>query len=984
MRLIKTLPFAALMLQPIALASAAPGAAAATSGQDTPAPLSDLVAAVNIPYDKFVLANGLTVLVHTDRKAPIIAASVWYHIGSKDEPAGQTGFAHLFEHLMFYGSENAPGSLFGRLEQIGATDWNGTTWFDRTNYFETVPVGAIDRALFLESDRMGHLLGAVTQKTLDTQRGVVQNEKRMNDNEPGGLTGYTELATLVPPGHPYHHDTIGSMKDLDAASLATVKNWFAAHYGPNNAVLVLAGDIDVAAARAKVQRWFGDIPRGPTTVHPTPAVPTLAAPVSKVMRDRVATVTLSREWTAPGFADPVTSQLDLALSVLGGLGSSRLENVLVRDEKLAVSVSARLQSHEDIGFVTVSAEVRPGVDPDLVSRRLDAIIAQFLKDGPSQDEVRRAATTLLASRVKGLEAVGGFGGKAVTLAQGQLYAGDPAHYRKELAEIASATPASVGAAARAWMGRPVFALRLEPGERSAADISIAGDARRPGGPAYLRSPAQGGAPSPDDSQRVALAAPASGSALSTAPSTPERAAPPVAPVGDLAFPKIERARLANGMKVVFARRSAVPVVLVSAVFDAGTAADPKDKLGTQALMLSLLEEGTTTRNSLAIAQEEERLGASIATSASSDRASITMSALVPNLGASLDLFADIVRHPAFAPAEVERLRAVLLAQIASEETQPTAIAYRTLPPLIYGPGHPYGVPLTGSGTAAGVRAVTPADLAAFHQRWFRPDNGTVFVVGDTTLAAVLPLLEARLGDWRASAVARGLKQFAVRPTAPSQSRIILIDKPQSPQSMIIAGEVLPIKGTDDPLALRAANDVLGGTTTSRLITDLRETKSWAYYAGSDLLDVEHDIPLLVVAPVQTDKTGESIAAIRADLAGFLGGGVTPTETHDTINTLILSLPGSIETSQDVLTRLMRIEQYGRPDDYYVTLPDRYRGLDQAKFNAAARGAIDPSRLVWVVVGDAAKVKPQIEGLGLPIEYRAAPSADAGAPRVAKP
>jgi predicted Zn-dependent peptidase len=317
-------------LTPPAFAAASAAQAPVAAVEAAPAPLSALVKDVSIPYTMFKLKNGLTVIVHEDHKAPIVGVSIWYHIGSKNEPKGKTGFAHLFEHLMFYGSEDAPGSFMGRLEDIGATDWNGTTWFDRTNYFETVPTGALDRALFLEADRMGHLLGAVTQKTLDLQRGVVQNEKRMGDNQPGGLEEYIELNALLPAGHPYHHPTIGSMKDLDAASLADVKNWFRSHYGPNNAVLVLAGDIDVPTAREKVEHWFGSIPRGPDTPRPQVSVPTLPAPVYKVMHDRVATTTIKREWVVPGVNDPAVEQLDLATDILGGLGSSRLDNALVR------------------------------------------------------------------------------------------------------------------------------------------------------------------------------------------------------------------------------------------------------------------------------------------------------------------------------------------------------------------------------------------------------------------------------------------------------------------------------------------------------------------------------------------------------------------------------------------------------------------------------------------------------------------------------
>jgi zinc protease len=951
-----------------AAATALSGTALAAP-EAAPAPLSALISQVNIPYQMFKLGNGLTVIVHEDHKAPVVAVSVWYHIGSKDEPRGKTGFAHLFEHLMFYGSENAPGSFMGRLEDIGATDWNGTTWFDRTNYFETVPTGALDRAMFLEADRMGHLLNAVTQKTVDLQRGVVQNEKRMGDNQPGGLQEYAELNALFPPGHPYHHSTIGSMADLNAASLEDVKNWFRSHYGPNNAVLVLAGDIDVPTARAKAEHWFGSIPRGPATARPPVSVPTLAAPVDKVMHDRVATVSINREWVVPGVNDPSVDQLELATSILGGLGSSRLDNALVRKEKIAVGVSAGVQEFEKISLLTVTARVRPGVDPALVSRRLDEIIADFLKNGPTADEVKRAATTEVASTIKGLEQVGGFGGKAVTLAEGAVYSNDPAKYKKDLTEIARATPASVGAAARRWMGRPAFRLTVAPGERSAEDIAVAGSVVSH--PRYFRSPSQGGAPAPGMKAPTAVQTPSASAAPPQAPA-PRIAPPPVLPVKGLEFPPIERASLSNGMKVVFARRAAVPVVDVALSFDAGNAADDKAKLGTEALYLSLIEEGTPTRDSIAIAEDQERLGAEIGESASTDNTSITVSALKPNLAASLDLLSDIVRNPAFKPDDVERKRAVLLARIAAEKTQPQGLALRVLPPLLYGAAHPYGVPFTGSGTEAGVKAVTRDDLVAFQNRWIRPDNGTIFVVGDTTLAAVMPMLEARFGNWQAAALPKGAKRFpAVAAGGPS--RIFLIDKPQSPQSMILAGEPLPARGVDDPLRLIVANEVLGGSTTSRLTEDLRESKGWAYYAGSQVQLVRETVPLLVFAPVQTDKTGESIQSALGDIRTFVTTrGVTPDELSQAVNSQVLSLPGDFETSAALLGALMRNASLNRPDDYYTRLPDRYRALTPADLDQAARAAIDPAKLVWVVVGDAAKVRPQLDKLGMPVETITAP------------
>ena len=958
-RLISSLACATMLCSP-ALAAA----------PEQPAPLSELVKEVNIPYSMFRLPNGLTVIVHEDHKAPIVAVSVWYHIGSKDEPKGKTGFAHLFEHLMFYGSENAPGSFMGRLESVGATDWNGTTWFDRTNYFETVPTGALDRALFLESDRMGHLLEAMTQKTVDAQRAVVKNEKRMDDNQPGGLEEYVELNALFPPGHPYHHATIGSMTDIDNASLADVKNWFRAHYGPNNAVLVLAGDIDVPTARAKTRRWFGSIPRGPETPRPPVSVPTLPAPVDKVMHDRVATVTVKREWVVPGVNDPSIDQLELATSILGGLGSSRLDNALVRKDKTAVSVSAGVEEFEKISLLTVSANVRPGADPAVVAHRLDEIVADFLKNGPTTDEVKRAATSEVASTIKGLEQVGGFSGKAVTLAEGQVYSHDPAKYKKELQEIAAATPASVAAAARRWMGRPALRLTIAPGPRSAEDIATAGSVVSH--PNYFRNPRDGGAPAPGMKAPLTVQRAATKTVGASPAPSAKVAEPPVLPVKPLQFPPIERATLSNGIKVVFARRAAVPMVNVAINFDAGNAADDKAKLGTEALYLSLVEEGTATRDSTAIAEEQERLGANISEAATMDNTTISLSALKPNLPLSLDLLADVVRNPAFTPAEVERKRAALLAHIAAEKTEPEGLAMRVLPPLLYGDGHPYGVPFTGSGTESGVKSVSRDDLVGFYRHWIRPDNATIFVVGDTSLGEIQPLLEAKFGSWAPSAAPKGVKQFS-GVSATGGNRIFLIDKPQSPQSMILAGEPLALRGVDDPLKLIVANEVLGGSTTSRLTEDLRETKGWAYYAGSQVPLVRENVPLLVFAPVQTDKTGPSVQSALADMRSYLTTkGTTPDELRQAVNSQVLSLPGEFETSGALLGALMRIASLHRPDDYYVRLPERYGALTAADLDQAARSAIDPAKLIWVVVGDAAKVRPQLDSLGMPIQVIQAP------------
>ena len=787
-----------------------------------PVPVPALVEQVAIPHQTFRLANGLTVLVHEDHKAPVVAVSTWYNVGSKDEPARKTGFAHLFEHLMFNGSENLPGDYFEYLQQIGATDYNGTTSFDRTNYFQTVPTGALERALFMESDRMGYLLGAVTQEKLDNQRGVVQNEKRQNDNQPGGLVFYEILENLFPDGHPYHHTTIGSMQDLDAASLADVKQWFRDKYGPNNAVLVLAGDIDAATARPLVEKYFGEIGRGPVNNPAQAGVPVLAAPKSIVMKDRVAAVSVQRYWPMPGLLDRQLVALDIAGSVLGGLASSRLDNVLVRNEKVAVGVTAGLFAFQRVGVFTASATVKPGVDPALVERRLNELITQFIAEGPSEDEVRRAATNEVANRIRGLEQVGGFGGKAVALAEGQVYTGDSEFYRKTLANYASITPADVRSAMGEWLTKPSLTIRLEPGDR----------------PAYQEAKAVAQASKSDGKITV----------------TKKREIPALAPMAPLDFPDVSHVALSNGVKVHYAQRNAVPMTQVALSFNAGFSADAPDSRGLQNLTMSLLDEGTTTRTSQQIAEEQERLGAQIGSGGSADRSTIGMSAVSANLGPSLDLLADIVHNPAFADAELNRVRAQTLTAIAQQLKDPNGMASRALPALLYGPTHPYAT--TAAGDPAAVARFTRADLIGFQQRWLRPDNLEIFVVSDRPLAEIQAELDRRFGQWAPPPVARGIKQFSAAPARPQSPKIYLIDRPQSPQSVIIGGQVTPVDPRSDVTALSSANDVIGGNFLARINMNLRETKGWSYGVRGTVQINENLVPYIVTAPVQADRTAD--------------------------------------------------------------------------------------------------------------------------------
>ncbi|HBK46849.1 MAG TPA: peptidase M16 [Xanthomonadaceae bacterium] len=944
------------MLRPLSLLIAGIlGAGAATylpPAAAAPATLSTAPQSESIPdiaYERFTLPNGLTVIVHEDRKAPVVAVSIWYHIGSGDEPAGKTGFAHLFEHLMFSGSENRKGTYFQPFEKVGATDMNGTTWFDRTNYFETVPTTALDMALWMESDRMGHLLGAIGQKELDTQRGVVQNEKRQGENRPYGRVDQNILSNIFPANHPYQHDTIGSMEDLDAASLDDVKQWFHDNYGAANTTLVLAGDIDVAEARAKAEKYFGDIPAGKPVPRQQPWITPLPRQTRGVQHDHVAQPRIYRTWVAPQLGTDDAIQLDLATTVLGGGKTSRLYQRLVYQDKLVDDVSASIQPFALASQLQIQADVKDGVDPARVEAAIADELRRFVAEGPTADELQRAQVSYRAGFVRGLEKVGGFGGKAVILAEGQVYRNDPGAYRQDLQRAAAATAASVRTASATWFGKGDYLLTVLPAGEGfdpvAEDKRVVALGEAAGKPAPKLPPAatyRVGKPQVDRSTGV-----------------PETTRFP-----SLSFPALQRGKLKNGIEVVLAERHTIPVTQIELLFDAGYAADQGHKLGTASFTAALMNESTRTLDSVEVAQRRQRLGAITGVDCDLDACSASLNALNDQLQPSLELFADIVRNPAFKPDDIERIRGQWLAGIAQEKTQPTGLALRTLPPLLYGSDHAYGIPFTGSGTEAAIRSLGAADLGGFHDTWLRPDNVRILVAGDTTLDRIIPQLDAAFGDWKAPATAIPRKNIASVAAQPAP-RVYLINRADAPQSLILAGLLAPSTKADNNLAIGVANGAFGGTFTSRLNMNLREDKRWAYGANSFMMDAQGQRPFLFYAPVQTDKTAESAAEVLKEASAVIGDRPLTEEEIDKIkNQRIRALPGSFETTTAVLGAVEGIVQYGRPDDYVQTLKQRLEAIDQPAGQAAIRQIVDPRAMTWVIVGDLKQIEAPVRALKL--------------------
>jgi len=874
---------------------------------------------VDIPYEKFTLDNGLRVVVHEDRKAPIVAVSVWYHVGSKNEPEGKTGFAHLFEHLMFNGSENYDGEYFEPFEQVGATGMNGTTWLDRTNYFQTVPTPALEMALWMESDRMGHLLGAVTQEKLDNQIGVVQNEKRQGDNQPYGTVQYRISEGLFPVGHGYRHSTIGSMEDLSAATLESVHDWFKRYYGAANTVLVLAGDISPERGRELAEKYFGDIDAGPPVERMQAWVPELKEDKVEIMRDRVPQARVYHNWAVPGRTKRDRALLTLAADVLGDGKNSRLYQALIYREQLASDVNVYVQPFELASRFVIDVTLQPGASMDAVNGIIERELTEFLETGPSEEELSRAQTKINAATVRGLEQIGGFGGKAVTLAQSELYAGDPGFWKTNLEWLNGADEDDVVASAREWLERGRFRLEVYPyGDYSTITSTV------------------------DRSQGL----------------------PPVGDMPEVSFPEVQRAELDNGMPVVLAQRDAVPIVNVALQFDAGYAADSFASPGTASFTLAMMDEGTEDMDALEISAEAEALGANISTGSNVDTSTVSLSSLKAKLEPSIELFADIVRNPAFDEDEIERLRPRWLSDIAQEKNQPVSIALRTLPTLVYGDDHAYGIPLTGSGTEAAISALSRDDLENFHRTWIRPSNGQIFVVGDVTMDEILPLLNDAFGNWREDRRAVPQKNLAEVPL-PDAGKVYVIDRPGSPQSLILAAHVAPPTGVDNNIAIQTMNDVIGGSFTARVNMNLREDKGWAYGAGTFMPEARGQRLFMAYAPVQTDRTGDSLAELEREFDEYLSTRpATPDEMNKSVRNNVNSLPGQYETGGAVLGALLSNDRFGRSDEYVSTLKGQYEAMDLERVQAAAEEVMHPDKLAWLIVGDKEAIEAQIADMDL--------------------
>lgn len=869
---------------------------------------------VDIAYSKFTLDNGLTLIVHEDHKAPIVAVNVWYHVGSKDEKVGRTGFAHLFEHLMFNGSENYNDDWFKPFDRVGGTGLNGTTNQDRTNYFEVVPKNALDMALWMESDRMGHLLGAIDQAKLDEQRGVVKNEKRQGENQPYGRVFNTILENVYPAGHPYSWSVIGSMEDLDAATVDDVHNWFKQKYGAANATLTISGDVDTTEVKAKVEKYFGHIEAGPPLVRQSSWVAKRTGKHEQVMYDRVPQARIYKIWNIPEWGSDEDALLSLASGVLSGDKRSRLYNRLVYKERVASDISAFSFNSEIGGLFGVVATALDESKLDYIDQAINEELGKFMQKGPTKPELKRVKTAYRTGFIRGVETVSA---KAEILAEGQVFGHNPAQYKRSMELIDAASAKQVMQATKSWLSDGEYTLRVLPFKNR-----------------------------------------------STTPSTVDRSKgiPLIGAAPNVSFDRIEKHTLSNGLKIRLANRNAVPSIKMQLLVDAGFAADQSVKPGTANLAMAMLDEGTKTLDALEISTKMAEMGTNIGAGASLDSSQVTLNTLSENLEPSFALFADIILNPSFPETELERLKKQQLASIAQEKNSPFGAGLRLLPELLYGQGHAYAAPFSGSGNEQSVASMTVDDLKTYHSTWFKASNATLVVTGDITMDQLKPLAEKYLATIPTGQVPnKSITDIKPR----DKSVVYLLDRPGSEQSAILGTKMLPKYGFDGELSMQMMNEVLGGGFTSRVNMNLREDKGWSYGAGTFIRSTQGERPFIIYAPVQTDKTGESMQELYAEMHSLIDDRpATEEELARSLDKEILTLPGRWETAGAVQSDMSTMVKYGLTDDYWDKYVSDLRKLNLALVNQAAKEHMKPDAMLWVVVGDRAKIESSVREAGL--------------------
>ncbi|MEO7494380.1 MAG: pitrilysin family protein [Massilia sp.] len=932
--------FALAILPALLCASAAAAPAAPSGAAATPAPAAMAPSAIApVAFDKYTLPNGLEVILVENHTLPVVAVNIWYHVGPANEAPGLTGFAHLFEHMMFAATRHVPRGLADTLlESAGANDSNGSTDFDRTNYFDTVPSNQLELALWIHSDRMGYLPDVLDQTALTNQQDVVRNERRQStENRPYGIVEEALYHLMFPKSHPYYAAVIGSHADIQNAKLKDIREFFARYYGPNNASLVIAGDIDKAAARALVAKYFGSFKRSAPVAKPAVATPAITAERRLVVADRVELPRVFMGWLTPPAFAPGDAELAVAAQILGGGKSSRLYKALVYDKQIAQDVSASQGSNALTSMFVLDATARAGHTGAELEAAIDAELQALRANGPTEKEMQRARNTIETGMLSGVEKLGG-AGLANQLNLYNQYTGDPGYLVKDIERYRRVTAADVQRVVRAQLQNKARAVvTAVPGKQ-------------------------------DLGPEVATPAPLTekpGRAAGINADQPWRAqAPKAGPAPAIKLPQGESFKLSNGLLVIHHDNPALPLVAADLVVRAGSEANPLARSGLSGYTAQMLEEGTASRSAPQIADDIAQLGAFLGTSSAADSARISLQSLRSNFPKALEVLADLAMQPAFPAAEVERQRASRLGDLSQQRDAPEAVAALAAAATLYGDKHPYG--FSELGTEASIKATTRDDLLGFWKRHYLPNNAALVVAGDIRRDELKALAENLFGKWKPAPVTA----MAPAVRAGSKARLVLVDKPGAPQTALRVTNVAAERKSPDFPALQVMNAALGGLFSSRINNNLREEKGYSYGMFSQFQYRRAPGPFAIAGSVRTDVTGASVSEIFKEVKGMRERPMTAAELANAKNSQMLSLPGQFDTNRALGASLANTYIYELPLDYYSKLPAAFAGVTIADVQKVAKAYLGQDKLVVVAVGDRAKIGPQLDTLKLtPVEVR---------------
>jgi zinc protease len=871
-----------------------------------------------IDFEKYTLANGLQVILSVNRNIPAVNVNLWYHVGSKNEQQGKSGFAHLFEHMMFQGSKHVQGEYLALIERAGANlrtgGVNGTTNEDRTNYFQTVPTTSLEYALWMEADRMGFLDDVLTQESFANQQDVVKNEKRQGDNSPYSAVQYLVAEHLYPYGHPYAHTVIGSMDDLNNATLEDVKDFFNTWYVPNNCTLTLCGDFDPAEAKRLIQKYFGPIPAGKPLSRPGVNIPVLASTKRVHARDRVPAARVEFVYAVPQQYSPEEAPLDAAAEILGQGKSSWLYRRLVSELKLANNVRVRNSCREIAGQFHIVVTAREGADIQSITSEIDAQIQAFAKQGPSQDDLARFKAGAAMQFISGLERIGGFGGIADRLNGYNTYLGTPDYFQQDYDRYQQVSTDAVMRDFRKWIAE---AHRLE---------------------VYI-TPESSGRPDAEEFDR------------STPPSTD----------GNVAFqpPSVERETLQNGLEIVVARRSHLPLLSARLLIRTQDQLESAEKAGRSSITADMLDEGTATRDAIRIKEDLDNIGASLNVSGSKMSAAVSLRTLVMHLDAAFEILSDVVLNPTFPEKEFERVRRQMIDGIKRGKNDPSTIASQLYSTMLYGAEHPLGRSSGGSETS--VANLTTADVRETWNTYWKPNNAVLIFVGDITLEQAVSLARTYLGSWKASDIpAQSLPPV----TEPASHAIYLYDRPAAQQSEIRIGGVAPDRYSPDYHVLQLTNALLGGAFSSRLNLNLRENKGYTYGAFSRVGAGKGYGTWLATAGVQTAFTKEALHEFRKEIEGMSGSiPVKDEELSNMKSNLLRGYTQNFESNDMVLGQLASLLSFDLPTSELEAYLAATSSQTVESVTAAAQRHLRFTNGVTVIVGDLNITGPAAKQLG---------------------